>query len=153
MRPTERGERYAVYDDFLPPEEFEQAVQLMHRAWLAETESVISPALDGPARRSRGMSFAASVDGGLRGIGLVHRVGPPARRMCTDASLTTVMSGQCFALTLVDAAGAFAALLPHRHLHPSGVLRPALALKNHALSECARAFARAWGVHTSTRTK
>ncbi|HEV2887356.1 MAG TPA: 2OG-Fe(II) oxygenase [Jatrophihabitans sp.] len=68
MRLTERGERYVVYDGFLPPEEFEQAVQLMERASLADTDSVISPVLDGPARRSRGMSFAASIgDGSLTG--------------------------------------------------------------------------------------
>lgn len=58
MRLTERGQRYVVFDDFLRPEHFEQARNLMGRASLDDTSSVISPALDGPARRSRGMSLS-----------------------------------------------------------------------------------------------
>jgi hypothetical protein len=61
MRLTEQGNRYLVYDDFLPPEIFEQAVDLMTRSTLGDTESVISPNLDGPARRTRGMHFPASI--------------------------------------------------------------------------------------------
>lgn len=68
MRLTERGERYVVYDDFLPPDEFEHARSLMGRADLAETSSVVSPERDGPAHRSRGMSFSASIgEGGFSG--------------------------------------------------------------------------------------
>jgi hypothetical protein len=61
MRLTEQGERYVVHDDFLPPEIFDQAVDLMEHSVLGDTESVISPALDGPARRTRGMHFPASI--------------------------------------------------------------------------------------------
>lgn len=72
MRLTERGKRYVVYDDFLPPKEFERAVKLMERSSLAETQSVIWPEGDGPAHRSRGVSFAASIgDGGISGRPLV----------------------------------------------------------------------------------
>ncbi|WP_435174215.1 2OG-Fe(II) oxygenase [Actinacidiphila sp. bgisy145] len=61
MRMTERGERYVVYDDFLPSEIFDQAVELMERSALSETGSVISAELDGPAHRTRGMHFPASI--------------------------------------------------------------------------------------------
>ncbi|WP_329364620.1 2OG-Fe(II) oxygenase [Streptomyces sp. NBC_00669] len=61
MRMTERGERYVVYDDFLPPEVFDQAVELMERSALGETGSVISAELDGPAHRTRGTHFPASI--------------------------------------------------------------------------------------------
>jgi Rps23 Pro-64 3,4-dihydroxylase Tpa1-like proline 4-hydroxylase len=61
MRLTESGERYVVYDDFLSPSEFEHAASLMRRADLAETYSVISAERDGPAHRSRGMSFSARI--------------------------------------------------------------------------------------------
>lgn len=64
MRQTERGSRYVVYDDFLAHEEFEQAIGLMARSGLADTQSVISPSLDGPATRSRGMTFTASIGDG-----------------------------------------------------------------------------------------
>lgn len=68
MRQTERGSRYVVYDDFLPQDEFDQAVALMARSGLTDTQSVISPSLDGPATRSRGMTFAASIgDGRING--------------------------------------------------------------------------------------
>lgn len=68
MRLTERGERYVVYDDFLPPGEFTHAMSLMGHADLAETPSVVSAERDGPAHRSRGMSFSASIgDGGFSG--------------------------------------------------------------------------------------
>lgn len=68
MRQTELGSRYVIYDDFLPQDEFDQAVELMARSGLADTQSVISPQLDGPATRSRGMTFAASIgDGEING--------------------------------------------------------------------------------------
>jgi hypothetical protein len=64
MRETERGERYVVFDDFLSPSEFDDAVEFMGRVKLSATDSVVSPYLDGPALRSKGVSLPAGIGDG-----------------------------------------------------------------------------------------
>lgn len=61
VRETQRGARFVVFDDFLSTAGFDAAVQIMERAALSERVSAICPA-DGPAYRSRGLSFPADDD-------------------------------------------------------------------------------------------
>ncbi|WP_280362534.1 2OG-Fe(II) oxygenase family protein [Nocardia wallacei] len=57
MRETQRGDRFVVIDDFLDPAELTAARRMLHRASFESIESVVSPADDGRALRSRGTYF------------------------------------------------------------------------------------------------
>jgi len=67
MLVRQRGERFVVVDEFLPPDVLAGVRELMWRAGTHEVDSVVSPEHDGRARRSNGARF---VDG------LVEAEGP-----------------------------------------------------------------------------